>query len=100
MNAIAVKANADVEGVDEPLLQNTEEQFDKLFAINAKGTFFALKNAGRHVADTAASSTRDRAPRSARFPAPVCTGSTRSCRPRSKAPACSRPLMTTTRSSS
>jgi 3-oxoacyl-[acyl-carrier protein] reductase len=44
-------ANAGVEVVDEPMLQNTEEQFDKLFAINAKGTFFTLQKAGKHVAD-------------------------------------------------
>jgi len=46
-----VVANAGVELMDVSVLDTTEEQFDRLFAINAKGTFFTLKYAGRRVAD-------------------------------------------------
>jgi 3-oxoacyl-[acyl-carrier protein] reductase len=46
-----VVANAGVALMDVPVLDTTEEQFDRLFAINAKGTFFTLKYAGRYVAD-------------------------------------------------
>lgn len=46
-----VVANAGVEIVDQPILEATEEQFDRLFATNAKGTFFTLQKAARHVAD-------------------------------------------------
>ncbi|WP_210603107.1 SDR family oxidoreductase [Brevibacterium oceani] len=46
-----VVANAGVEIVDQPILEATEEQFDRLFAINAKGSFFTLQKAARHVAD-------------------------------------------------
>lgn len=33
------------------VLDATEEEFDTMFAINAKGTFFTLQEAGRHLAD-------------------------------------------------
>jgi len=46
-----VVANAGVEIIDQPLLEATEEQFDRLFAINTKGAFFTLQKAARHVAD-------------------------------------------------
>jgi 3-oxoacyl-[acyl-carrier protein] reductase len=46
-----VVANAGVEIVDQPISDVTEEQFDRLFAVNAKGTFFTLQKAARHVAD-------------------------------------------------
>jgi 3-oxoacyl-[acyl-carrier protein] reductase len=46
-----VVANAGVEIVDQPILEATESQFDQLFAINAKGTFFTLQKAARYVAD-------------------------------------------------
>jgi 3-oxoacyl-[acyl-carrier protein] reductase len=46
-----VVANAGVEIIDQPMLEATEEQFDRLFSINAKGTFFTLQKAARHVAD-------------------------------------------------
>ncbi|MGP2436073.1 SDR family oxidoreductase [Streptomyces sp. JW3] len=46
-----VVANAGVEIVDQPISEVTEEQFDRLFAINAKGTFFTLQKAARHIAD-------------------------------------------------
>jgi NAD(P)-dependent dehydrogenase (short-subunit alcohol dehydrogenase family) len=40
-----------VELVDQPVVDFTEEQFDRLFAINTKGTFFTLQQAAKHVAD-------------------------------------------------
>jgi 3-oxoacyl-[acyl-carrier protein] reductase len=46
-----VVANAGVELVGQSVLEFTEEDFDRLFAINAKGAFFTLQNAARHVAD-------------------------------------------------
>jgi 3-oxoacyl-[acyl-carrier protein] reductase len=46
-----VVANAGVEIVDQPIDEVTEEQFDRLFAINTKGTFFTLQKAARYVAD-------------------------------------------------
>jgi len=46
-----VVANAGVEIVDQPVLEATEEQFDRLFAINTKGAFFTLQKAAHHVAD-------------------------------------------------
>lgn len=46
-----VVANAGVEVVDQRIDEVTEEQFDRVFAINAKGTFFTLQRAARHVAD-------------------------------------------------
>jgi len=33
------------------LVEVTEEQFDTTFAVNTKGTFFALQEAARHMAD-------------------------------------------------
>ena len=44
-------ANAGVELVDTPILEVTEEDYDRLFAINAKGAFFTLQTAARHVAE-------------------------------------------------
>lgn len=41
-----VVANAGVEIIDEPVLAATEEDFDRLFGINTKGTFFTLQRAG------------------------------------------------------
>jgi len=46
-----VVASAGVEIIDQPLLDATEEQFDRLFAINTKGAFFTLQRAAQHVAD-------------------------------------------------
>lgn len=46
-----VVANAGVEIIDQPVLDATEDDFDRLYAINAKGTFFTLQRAARHVAD-------------------------------------------------
>ena len=44
-------ANAGVEMIGIPLLETTVEQFDQLYGINAKGTFFTLQAAARHVVD-------------------------------------------------
>jgi len=46
-----VVANAGVELIAQPVLEATEEQFDRLFAVNTKGAFFTLQGAARHVAD-------------------------------------------------
>lgn len=46
-----VVANAGMEIVDLPALDFTEEQFDRLFAINTKAAFFTLQRAARHVVD-------------------------------------------------
>ena len=46
-----VVANAGVELIGIPFVDITEAQFDRLFAINTKGTFFALQAAARHIAD-------------------------------------------------
>jgi 3-oxoacyl-[acyl-carrier protein] reductase len=44
-------ANAGIEIIDQPCLQFTEEDYDRLFALNTKGALFTLQNAGRHVRD-------------------------------------------------
>jgi 3-oxoacyl-[acyl-carrier protein] reductase len=46
-----VVANAGVELVDRPVVDVSEEDFDRLFGVNTKGAFFTLQNAARHVAD-------------------------------------------------
>jgi 3-oxoacyl-[acyl-carrier protein] reductase len=46
-----VVANAGVEIIDQPCLEFTEADYDRLFALNTKGTLFTLQNAARHVAD-------------------------------------------------
>jgi 3-oxoacyl-[acyl-carrier protein] reductase len=46
-----VVANAGVELQDQPLLEVTEDQFDRFYAINTKGAFFTLQKAGGYVAD-------------------------------------------------
>ncbi|MFD6100840.1 SDR family oxidoreductase [Nocardiopsis flavescens] len=46
-----VVANAGEEVADRPVAEVTEEQFDRLFAVNAKGAFFALQKAARLVSD-------------------------------------------------
>ncbi|MDB5055528.1 MAG: 3-ketoacyl-ACP reductase [Bacilli bacterium] len=35
--------------ITKPILNITEEDFDKLFAINAKGTFFSCQQAAKHM---------------------------------------------------
>lgn len=46
-----VVANAGVEIVDQPILDVTEQDFHRLFAINTKGAFFTMQRAARHVVD-------------------------------------------------
>ena len=46
-----VVANAGIEMVEVPVVDFTEEQFDRVFAINTKGSYFTLQQAARHVAD-------------------------------------------------
>ncbi|GAB3641356.1 SDR family oxidoreductase [Spirosoma arcticum] len=46
-----VVANAGVELIETPVLASTEADFDKVFGLNVKGTFFVLQQAARHVAD-------------------------------------------------
>src|SRR3954470_8272814 len=45
-----VVVNAGVELIAQPLLDVSEEDFDRLYSINAKGAFLTLR-AARHVAD-------------------------------------------------
>jgi len=45
-------ANAGVELADHPLIADvSEETFDRVFAINARGAFFTLQCAAKHVVD-------------------------------------------------
>jgi 3-oxoacyl-[acyl-carrier protein] reductase len=46
-----VVANAGIEMVEVPVVDFTEEQFDRVFAINTKGSYFTLQQAARHVSD-------------------------------------------------
>ena len=46
-----VIANAGMELVNVPMVDYTEEQYDKLFGINTKGTFFTLQQAAAHISD-------------------------------------------------
>ena len=46
-----VVANAGVEMVETPVTEFTEEQFDKLFAINTKGSYFTMQMAAKTVED-------------------------------------------------
>jgi 3-oxoacyl-[acyl-carrier protein] reductase len=46
-----VVANAGVELIAQPLLDVSEEDFDRLYSINAKGAFLTLQRAARHIAD-------------------------------------------------
>jgi 3-oxoacyl-[acyl-carrier protein] reductase len=45
-------ANAGLEIVDVAAVDFTEEQFDRAFSVNTKGTFFTLQQAARTVADS------------------------------------------------
>jgi 3-oxoacyl-[acyl-carrier protein] reductase len=47
-----VVANAGIERIGIPFLDITEAQFDQLYAINTKGTFFTLQAGARHIADS------------------------------------------------
>jgi 3-oxoacyl-[acyl-carrier protein] reductase len=44
-----VVANAGIELVETPVTKFTEEQFDRVFSINTKGTYFTLQQAAKHV---------------------------------------------------
>jgi 3-oxoacyl-[acyl-carrier protein] reductase len=44
-----VVANAGIEMVEVPVVDFTEEQFDRLFSINTKGTYFTMQQAAKHV---------------------------------------------------
>jgi 3-oxoacyl-[acyl-carrier protein] reductase len=44
-------ANAGLELLQPSVLDATEEQYDRLFAVNAKGAFFTLQKAARDIAD-------------------------------------------------
>jgi len=46
-----VIANAGMELVNVPMVDYTEEQYDTLFGINTKGTFFTLQQAATHIND-------------------------------------------------
>lgn len=46
-----VVANAGIEMVETPVTEFTEEQFDRLFAINTKGTYFTMQMAAKTVED-------------------------------------------------
>jgi len=46
-----VVANAGIEMVEVPVTNFTEEQFDRVFSINTKGTYFTLQQAAKHVAN-------------------------------------------------
>lgn len=46
-----VVANAGVEMVETPVTEFTEEQFDKLFSINTKGSYFTMQQAALNVED-------------------------------------------------
>lgn len=44
-----VVANAGIEMVETPVMEFTEEQFDRLFSINTKGTYFTMQQAAKNV---------------------------------------------------
>jgi 3-oxoacyl-[acyl-carrier protein] reductase len=46
-----VVANAGIELVEVSVTDFTEEQFDKVFSINTKGTYFTMQQAAIHVED-------------------------------------------------
>jgi 3-oxoacyl-[acyl-carrier protein] reductase len=46
-----VVANAGIEMVETPVTAFTEEQFDRLFSINTKGTYFTMQHAAKNVED-------------------------------------------------
>ena len=46
-----VVANAGVETIDLPVVDVTEDQFDRLYNTNVKGAFFTMQQAAKHVAD-------------------------------------------------
>src|SRR6201996_3182735 len=46
-----VVANAGIELVETPVVDFTEEQFDRVFSINTKGSYFTMQQAAKNVTD-------------------------------------------------
>ncbi|WP_415326847.1 SDR family oxidoreductase [Chryseobacterium sp. MMS23-Vi53] len=46
-----VIANAGIEMVDKPFTDYTENDFDKIYNLNVKGTFFVMQQAAKHITD-------------------------------------------------
>lgn len=46
-----VVASAGIELIDVPFVDYTEAQYDRVFAVNTKGTFFTLQQAAKRVRD-------------------------------------------------
>ena len=46
-----VVVNAGIDEVGSPFLEVTEDEYDRITAVNAKGAFFSLQQAARHVVD-------------------------------------------------
>ncbi len=46
-----VVANSGVEVVDQAVLDFTEADYDRVFAVNTKGTLFTLQSAAKHIAE-------------------------------------------------
>ena len=46
-----VVANAGVKVVGVPLADVTEAEYDRVFGVNARGAFFTLRSAARHITD-------------------------------------------------
>jgi 3-oxoacyl-[acyl-carrier protein] reductase len=46
-----VVVNAGIELVEVPVTDFTEEQFDRVFSINTKGSYFTMQQAAKHVED-------------------------------------------------
>ncbi|CAM4358540.1 3-oxoacyl-[acyl-carrier protein] reductase [Pedobacter westerhofensis] len=46
-----VVANAGIEQVELPVTEIKEEDFDKVFTINTKGSYFTIQQAAKHVED-------------------------------------------------
>jgi len=44
-----VVANAGVEMVDKPFIDYSEKDFDKIYNLNVKGTFFVMQQAAKHL---------------------------------------------------
>jgi 3-oxoacyl-[acyl-carrier protein] reductase len=45
-----VMANAGIEAIDRPIVDVTEELYDRLYGINVKGAFFTMQQAAKSVA--------------------------------------------------
>ena len=46
-----VVANAGIELIETPVLESTESDFDKVFNLNVKGTFFVMQEAAKYLAN-------------------------------------------------